>query len=239
MPPIFDPNTIRLDPGTVRRVARTVKRSGRSYDNASRRAQSEETRRRILAAARDLLVTKGYRATTVAKIARNAEVHVDTLYTLVGRKPEILRELIERAISGTDRPLDPEARDYVQRMQTEPNPIRQLEIYAAAVRAIQTRMAPLLLALRDAASTEPEAQQVWSQISQRRAANMRRLVAALGDDVLRRGLDVDEAADIVWATASSELFLLLTGERGWTLDRYQDWLADTWRRLLLRDDAEP
>jgi AcrR family transcriptional regulator len=220
-------------------VARSVKWSGRSYDNTGRRAQSEQTRRRILAAARGLLIDRGYRATTVAQIARDAEVHVDTIYSLVGRKPEILRELIEQAISGTDGPLDPEARDYVQRMQAEPDPVRQLEIYAAAVRAIQTRMAPLFLALRDAASTEPEAQWVWSQISQRRAANMRRLVAALGDGALRPGLDADEAADIVWATASSELFVLLTDERGWTLDRYQDWLAETWCRLLLHPHTEP
>ena len=179
------------------------------------------------------MVAQGYRATTVAQIAREAGVHVDTLYALVGRKSELLRELIERAISGTDQPLAPEARDYVQRMQAEPDPARKLEIYAGAVRTIQTRMAPLFLALRDAASTDPEAEQVWGQISQRRASNMRRLVADLGADALRSGLDLDEAADIVWATASADLFVLLTDERGWTLDRYQDWLADTWRRLLL------
>jgi AcrR family transcriptional regulator len=214
-------------------VGRAVNRSKRAYDNSGRRAQSELTRRQILDAARALVVTKGYRATKVTHIARDAGVHVDTLYALVGRKPQILRELIELAISGTDQPLAPEERDYVQRMQAEPDPARQLEIYAAATRAIQTRMAPLFLALRDAASTEPEAKDVWLQINHRRAANMRRLVTALGDDALRPGLEIDDAADVVWATASSELFVLLTDERGWTLDRYQQFLTDTWHRLLL------
>jgi AcrR family transcriptional regulator len=218
-------------------VARSVKRSTRSYDNTGRQAQAERTRRRILDAARDLLVIKGYRATTIAQIARDADVHIDTVYAHVGRKPEILRELIELAISGADRPLAPEERDYVQRMQAEPDPARQLEIYAAAVAAIQARMASLFLALRDAASTEPEAGQVWRQISERRAAYMRRLVAALGDRALRPGLGLDEAADIVWATASSEMYTLLADERGWTLERYEDWLVDTWHRLLLERDA--
>jgi len=140
------------------------------------------------------------------------------------------------AISGADRALAPEERDYVQRMQAEADAARQLEIYAGAVAAIQARMAPLFLALRDAASTEPEAEQVWHEISERRAANMRRLVAALGDHALRPGLGLDQAADIVWATASSELYTLLADERGWTLDHYEDWLADTWRRLLLQRD---
>jgi AcrR family transcriptional regulator len=214
-------------------VGRAVNRSKRAYDNSGRRAQSDLTRRKILDAARTLLVEKGYRATTVTQIARDAGVHVDTLYALVGRKPQILRELIELAISGTDRPLPPEERDYVQRMQAEADPARQLEIYAAATRAIQTRMAPLFLALRDAAPTEPEAKEVWQQINHRRAANMRRLITALGDDALRAGLEIDDAADLVWATASSELFVLLTNERGWTLDRYQQFLTDTWHRLLL------
>ena len=62
---------------------------------------------------------------------------------------------------------------------------------------------------------------------------MRRLVAALGDNVLRAGLTVDDAADIIWATASSELFVLMTEQRGWSLERYEAWLHDTWHRLLL------
>jgi AcrR family transcriptional regulator len=211
-------------------VARDVKRP---YDNEGRKARSDQTRARILDTARDLLTAKGYRATTVAAIARGAGVHVDTLYALVGRKPEILRELIELAISGADRPVSPDERDYVQRMQAEPDPVARLAIYAAAMRSIQARMAPLFLALRDASSTDPEARAVWQAISDRRAANMRRLVTDMGSAALRPGLEVEEAADVVWATASSELFVLLTDERGWAHDRYERWLHDTWCRLLL------
>lgn len=208
----------------------------RSYDNEARKARSEQTRVRILDADRDLLAAKGYRATTVADIAQGAGVHVDTLYALVGRKPEILRELIELAISGEDVPVVPEERDYVQRMKAEPDPVARLAIYAAATCSIQTRMAPLLLALREAASTDPEAAAVWQAISERRATNMRRLVADMGVGSLRPGVDVDEAADVIWATASSELFALLIEGRGWSLERYEQWLHGSWCRLLLRDD---
>jgi AcrR family transcriptional regulator len=211
-------------------VAGSVKRS---YDNERRLAQSQDTKQRILEAARQQLMSKGYRATTIAQIARTAGVHHDTIYALVGRKPEILRELIEMAISGTDGPVAPEEREYVQRIQAEPDPRQKLAIYASAMRAIQTRMAPLLLALRDASFTEPEAEQVWKAISERRAANMRRLVGDLGEGMLRPGLSVDTAADVIWATASSEVFLLLTAERRWPLREYEQWLHDTWCRLLL------
>jgi hypothetical protein len=63
---------------------------------------------------------------------------------------------------------------------------------------------------------------------------MRRLaedVRAAGG--LRHGLSVDEAADVIWVTNSADVYVLLTGERGWSPERYERWLADTWCRLLL------
>ena len=215
-------------------VTRKVK--SRLYDNAGREAQSEETRQRILDAGRELIVERGYRSTTVAGIAGRAGVHVDTVYALVGRKPVLLRELIEQAVSGTDAPVTAEDREYVKAIEAEPDPARKLAIYAGAVRKIQARMAPLLLALRDASATEPDAAEVWREISDRRAANMRKLAQDLeAADGLRAGLSIDEAADVIWATNSSELYVLLTVERGWPSDRYERWLADTWCRLLLPD----
>ncbi|MCU1401390.1 MAG: acrR 1 [Acidimicrobiales bacterium] len=206
----------------------------RPYDTARRRDRSDETRTRILQVAREEIASHGYRATTIAKIARAAEVHIDTIYALIGRKPELLRELIERAISGSDRPLAPNDRSYVQAMRAEPDPVGKLSIYAGAVCAIQDRMGPLVIALRDAASTDAESHRVWREISDRRARNMRDLVRELGPDSTRRsGLTVDDAADVLWATASAEMFILLTRERGWTNERYEQWLADTWTRLLL------
>jgi len=44
-----------------------------------------------------------------------------------------------------------------------------------------------------------------------------------------------QAADIVWATNSAEMYQLLVSGRGWSAQRHQDFLADTWRRLLLAD----
>jgi len=212
----------------------------RDYDNAARRAQSEQTRQRIIDTARALMIERGYRPTTIADIARAAGVHVDTVYELVGRKPVLLRELIEQALSGVQGPVVAEEREYVKAMQAESDPARKLAIYARAVREIQGRMAPLFMALRDASATEPEAKEVWRAISDRRAANMRKLATELrAAGGLRAGLSIDEAADVIWATNSSELYVLLTAERGWSPDQYEHWLADTWCRLLLPTQAAP
>lgn len=50
---------------------------------------------------------------------------------------------------------------------------------------------------------------------------------------LRAELSIDDAGDILWATNSPELYVLLVDERGWAPDRYERWLADAWVRLLL------
>jgi AcrR family transcriptional regulator len=207
----------------------------RAYDATTRRVRSAGTRQRVLDAARTLFLERGYRATTIGAIAAQAEVNVDTVYHLVGRKPVVLRELIEQAISGIDRAVVADERDYVKTMAATGDPVEKLAIYAQAVRRIQARMAPLHVALRDASSTEPEAEEVWRDINERRAANMRRLVQDLkSTGKLRRDLTVNDAADVVWAMNSAELYVMLTVDRGWSPQRYERWLADSWCRLLLQ-----
>jgi AcrR family transcriptional regulator len=211
----------------------------RTYDATTRRAQSAATRQRIIDSGRELIVERGYRATTIAAIAERAEVNTATIYELVGRKPVLLRELVEQALSGADRPIAGADRDYVRAMRAEPDAAAKLEIYARAVTQIQSRLAPLFLALREASATEPGVAVVWQEIGDRRAANMRLLVADLATTgQLRVDLSHEDAADIIWATNSPELYVMLTSERAWAPGRFERWLADTWRRILLEDPAD-
>lgn len=212
-------------------VERTVKRK---YDGSGRRASSARTRQRIIDAARTLVDELGYRRATVARIAERAEVSVATVYELVGRKPAILRELIEQTISGTDRAVGAEDREYVRQITAEPDAEAKLAGYAAAVTRILHRMAPLFLAVREASATDAEARSVWNEIIERRAANMRLLAADLAaTGRLRPGLSVDEIADVIWATNSAEFYVLLTVERGWSDSLFEEWLTEIWQRVLL------
>ena len=192
------------------------------------------TRQRIVEAGRELIIENGYRATTIAAVAARANVNIDTVYELVGRKPLLLRELIEQAISGTSSAVAARERDAVKAIRVEPDPAIKLKLYAKAVRETHGRLAPLFLALRDASSTESEANDVWRTISERRAVNMREFAVNIREaGGLRSGLSIQEAADTLWTTNSPEVYLLLTVERKWSPGRYERWLADGWRRLLL------
>jgi AcrR family transcriptional regulator len=218
-------------------MARKVKPRSkpRPYDASRRRQAAGETRNTVVAAASRLFAERGYAATTMAAIASTAGVALDTVYASVGPKPILFRHLIETAISGQDQAVAAEARGYVQQIHAEPDPGRKLDLYAHAIREIQERLAPLFQVLQHAAPTDPQLDTLWREIGARRARNMRLLAAELAaTGGLRQDLSVDEAADIIWATNSSEFFLLLVHDRNWNADRFEQWLARTWKDLLLK-----
>jgi AcrR family transcriptional regulator len=215
-------------------VADTAKRDARRYHSPRRVEQAAQTRHAVLTAARDLFVSNGYAATTVAEIAREARVAVDTVYATVGRKPALLREVLESAISGSDAAVPPEQRDYVARSQAATSARDKITAYVTGLVEIQSRLAPVFLALRDAAGSDPESASLWKEISDRRATNMRRFAANLrGTGELRDDLTDDDVADIVWSMNGTEYWVLLTGERGWSRQRFAAYLIDAWSRLLL------
>jgi AcrR family transcriptional regulator len=205
----------------------------RRYHSPRRVEQAVATRRAVLEAARDLFVSKGYLATTVADVARQARVAVDTVYASVGRKPALLREVVETAISGTDQAVPAEQRDYVAQVRAATTARAKIEAYVAGLVDIQPRLAPVYLALRDAAATDADSAALWSEISGRRAANMRRFAADLrATGKLRPDLSDDEVADIVWSMNGPEYWNLLVLDRGWEPTRFAALLVDTWTRLL-------
>ncbi len=209
----------------------------RSYRSPLREEQARQTSKAILAAARRLFTEHGYAATTVAEIAAEAGVAVDTVYAAVGAKPVIFRLLLETAISGKDQPVPAEERDYVKRIREQHKAREKIETYAAAVRAIAERKGPLHLVLRDAAAQAPELARIRDDIAARRAQNMRLFAKDLIDSGdVRPDVDIEEMADVVWSMNSAEFYHLLVNERGWSPDKFQQWLANTWCRLFL---AEP
>ena len=136
-----------------------------------------------------------------------------------------------------DRAVPGEQREYVQRMHAAGTDRTKLDIYADAVTGIQVRMAPIFRALRDAAVSDKDCAAMWNEISDRRARNMRMLAAGLRETgELREDLDDDAVADIVWSMNAAEYWDLLVTRRGWSPERFRDFLADAWVRLLL---AEP
>lgn len=219
-------------------MPKTPKR--RAYDASSRRSAASATVRSIIAAARRSFLERGYVATTMPAIARAAGIALDTVYASVGKKPKLFRLLVEAAISGQDAPVTAEEREYVRRIRAAPHACMKLRLYAAALRDIHPRLAPLLRVLQAAAPLDAGLTGLWREISARRATNMR----LMAQDLLKTGqvrseLSLARLADVIWSMGSPEFYLLLVDDRGWTLDAFERWLGDSWITLLVMPSWQP
>ena len=168
-------------------------------------------------------------------IADAAAVSVETIYLSIGAKAAVVRYLVETALSGTDEPVPAEERDWVQKFKSEPDSRLKVRLHAApAVRALHERVAPIWEILLEAAPGDTELTSLIGELNQRRLRHMRLMIqdlAAAGG--LRSGLTPDMGADILWATNSTEFFLLLVHERGWHPETFERWLGQTWIDILL------
>jgi AcrR family transcriptional regulator len=205
----------------------------RKYDASARRAAAEQTRDRVLAAARDLFVSQGYAATSVAQIASQAGVSVDTVYATVGRKPRLVLTVVDMVLASSARPQPAQERDYVKAIEATESARDKITTYADALGRLMPTVAPLLLALRDAGLADPECRATWEHVSERRAANMLLFAAGLrGTGEVREDLTDQDVADLVWSTGGPEWFTAWTS-RGHDPSSYSRTLADLWARTLL------
>jgi AcrR family transcriptional regulator len=214
----------------------------RRYDATRRQAQAAQTRQDILAAAHQLFLERGYAGATLAAIAKAAGVVVETIYRAYGSKAELFKAVVRAAVAGgaARAQVSPDQRPAIQAVIAEPDPHRQLELYAATQPGIHARAGPLLRVLVGAAAADPELAAAWDQLENERLAGMGRFAQLLADrGVLQAGLSVQEARDLLWTLNALAVHDLLVLRRGWSPERYRDWLASALARELLPDRQPP
>jgi len=205
----------------------------RPYHSRVRQRQAEETRQRILEAARSLFESQGYAATTLEAIAELAEVSPKTLGAVFGSKRALLAEVINPEAFSTPVKL------LIEELRATEDPSRQLSLVAQITRQAYEPMASSLELLRTAGAVAPELADVARQIEARRRQNQARLITSLSEQgALRPGLSFEEATDVLWALTSYDLYRMLVVERGWKPVRYETWLAQLLIRHLLQPGGE-
>jgi AcrR family transcriptional regulator len=204
---------------------RKVKGAKRSYDATGRRARAVITRARVVDAAETHFLRDGYAATTVAAVAIDAGVSVDTVYKAFGGKPGLVRAVRDRALLGAG-PIPAEQRsDALHSAHTDPRLI--VEGWAALATEVAPRGAPIMLLVRDAAHTDPDVAALAAEMDHDRWVRMRHNAEQLSrGGHLRPGVTIDHAADVLWTYSSSELYELLVLNRHWSLDSYARFIAD-------------
>jgi AcrR family transcriptional regulator len=219
-------------------AARQVNRA-RRYDNTARAAQALQTRRRVIAAAHELLLEQGYAATTINQIARRAGVSTETVYKAFGSKAALTKQVYDVALAGDDEPVPMRDRPEIQAILAEPDPRRKVAGYAALARQLGGRLGPLLAVLLGARGADADLDAFARTTANERLAGTAGLVGHLAEvGALRPGLDPERARDLLWALISPELYQLLVVERGWSPEDYERWLSSAIADALLDRQAD-
>jgi AcrR family transcriptional regulator len=201
-------------------------KTSRVYDSSRRQEQARLTRRAVLDVAKAHFLERGYVATTIAAIAEDAGVSVETVYKAFGNKPGLAKTLFDVTIVGDDEPIPMMQRKFVQQNMADPDPRRRLTRYGAHIADVGTRVGPLLLVLRDAAVTDGGAAEIWQKLQAERVTGMSAFAQHLHEGGhLRRGVSPRQAADVLWAYNSVEMWDLLVRQRGWSSKRYGTWIG--------------
>lgn len=199
----------------------------RRYDSSRRQEQARANRWAVLHAARDLFLERGFASTTMPAIAEAAGVSVPTVYKAFGNKPRLAKAVFDVAMAGDGEPVPMLQRASLGRVRDEPDPRTKLRLYGEFLAEVAPRHVPVQLVIRDAATSDPEAREVWAELQAERLKGMSLFARALDDDGhLRPGISTNVARDVLWAYNSAELFQLLVLERGWSPKRYGRWVAD-------------
>jgi len=210
--------------------------SKRPYDARRRRERAEEERRatrvRVVQAATKLFVANGYTATTMAGIAREAGVAMQSVYTAGRSKADLLQAAVQRAVAGDDADVLVHQRPAYADLAAEPNPVRQVELIANLICDIQQRSAPIQVAYREAAAVDAAVAASLREEHRRRLESFAAIIGMLPAERLRHS--PHECSDTAWAVASAEVFLLLRTVREWSWEEIREWLARTLVDLLLK-----
>ena len=206
----------------------------RRHGTAAPQARTRRTKASVVDAARGLFEERGYAATTIEAISERSDTPQATIYRLFASKLGILKAVIDVAIVGDDEDVAMADRPQVRELLADPDAHQRLAQFAALLRDLMARTAPVHRLLADAARSDPEAASLLAEIARQRQEGQRRVARSLArSGALRPGLRERDAADVIHALASPEVYGLLVLDRGWSGERYERWIASTLADQLL------
>lgn len=203
-----------------------VKRDGRA-------ARSEATELRLVAAATDLFVARGYAATTLTDVAAAAGVSPRTLYLRFDTKADLLLRAIGVAIAGDGTSMPIAQRSWMVEAMEAPTLDERIDRMAAVTAGLMARAGALIKVAQEAAPSEPSiaaAAAAGRTDTHRTLADFWRRLA--NDGLLPNGVDVAWLSETASLLAQVEVFLLQSKTNGWSVKQYERWLAKSWRRMV-------
>ncbi|MBM0233140.1 helix-turn-helix transcriptional regulator [Micromonospora sp. STR1_7] len=198
-----------------------------------RSQKARQTRQRILEAARELFVERGYGATNLQDVATAAQVAVQTIYFSFGNKRTLLKELVDVTVAGDDEPVATMDRPWFRAAMAAETAQEQLRAHVHGSAAVLDRVAPIMRMLQAAAATDAEVAAIWPQgVDPRYVVQEAAAKALMAKPGARTDVPVPQAADVLYALLGPELYLVLVRERGWSPQRWTEWTCANLRAQL-------
>jgi len=185
-----------------------------------------QTRQEVAAAARTLFAEHGYVATTIAAIAAAADIPAPTIYSAFGGKKQILDEIIVGWIAEADTWRLHEA------ALVEPDPPARMRAIAHFNRLQLELGLDILLVYQEAARVDPAMAVGWRETLAGRERMLGILLASFAGE-LAPGIDMTEATDRFVAVTTPEIYRTLVAQRGWSPQKFEEWLGDLLVHQLL------
>jgi AcrR family transcriptional regulator len=195
-----------------------------------REVRNRAAQRLVIDAAFELMLERGYAATTVTAIAAHADVAERTVYNLFGSKTGLmLATLRHRAFGGETESL---IADH-EHMRSLKDPIEIIEFAVETSHRVASRTISLFQVAYQAAAVEPEVAKALAELEEFRFQHQGEVIDVLRDkgflrsdfphEVLKRGF---------WLTQGPET-LIKAMSAGWDLNTYSNWLKVSLPGLLL------
>jgi len=187
-----------------------------------RQRQAQATRDAIVAAARRLFADHGFVDTSVAQIAAEAGVAVQTVYKSMGSKAAVLMALIE--VIDEEAGVPALAAD----MAAASDGPALVRAAVTLTRQMQERAGDIVRAIASAASVDDDAAAALAEGERRHregTAGVARLLHEMG--ALRDGLAAEDAAVRLSLLTSRHAYDELVRVRGWSFDEAAGWVERT------------
>jgi AcrR family transcriptional regulator len=206
----------------------------RAYNAPRRAAAAAETRQTIVQAAKHAFEERGWAATTIQSVAASASVSPKTVEALFGTKAALLKTVVDFAIRGDLLDVTVNQRERAAAIDAAADATSMLDLHASHVRAIQARTARIAWSVEVAAPTDSHVAELWNQMTANRLSGVRwatrTYMSKAGAD---RSIKRTEIENTFWVALEWGTFRSLTDQHGLTVDQFERWLRDYYRRMLL------
>jgi AcrR family transcriptional regulator len=203
----------------------------RTYNSSRRKRQAAETRAEVLVTAARLFNESGWAGTTVATIAEEAGVAVETIYTGFGSKKALLRDAADTSVVGDADPIPfadrPEFRQFGEGATGD-----RIRAGMNVLADINERSAGVWRALQDAAEGDDAMTEWAKEAERRRRLDTRRSL----ERIFERSIE-GPMVDALWVLYGPETYRTLVHDAGQSRLEYQRCIAEATLRILGEDLA--